>query len=191
MKISTKGRYGLRMMIDIAMNQNEGPVSVRDIARRQSLSDKYLEQIITQANKAGLLKSIRGAGGGYQLSRPAKDISVGEILRVMEGSLSPVECVRERGEEPAPCQNAGECATYELWRDIKTAVDQVIDNRSLQDMIDNYLRKNQDDASLGKEETAGGVPSSQFRSGNAHSGCGEDSFEHGAAQCKGQSGQGA
>ena len=151
MKISTKGRYGLRMMIDIAMNQNEGPVSVRDIARRQSLSDKYLEQIITQANKAGLLKSIRGAGGGYQLSRPAKDISVGEILRVMEGSLSPVECVRGRGEEPAPCQNAGECATYELWRDIKTAVDQVIDNRSLQDMIDNYLRKNQDDASLGKE----------------------------------------
>ena len=151
MKISTKGRYGLRMMIDIAMNQNEGPVSVRDIARRQSLSDKYLEQIITQANKAGLLKSIRGAGGGYQLSRPAKDISVGEILRVMEGSLSPVECVRERGEEPAPFQNAGECATYELWRDIKTAVDQLIDNRSLQDMIDNYLRKNQDDASLGKE----------------------------------------
>ena len=151
MKISTKGRYVLRMMIDIAMNQNEGPVSVRDIARRQSLSDKYLEQIITQANKAGLLKSIRGAGGGYQLSRPAKDISVGEILRVMEGSLSPVECVRERVEEPAPCQNAGECATYELWRDIKTAVDQVIDNRSLQDMIDNYLRKNQDDASLGKE----------------------------------------
>ena len=151
MKISTKGRYGLRMMIDIAMNQNEGPVSVRDIARRQSLSDKYLEQIITQANKAGLLKSIRGAGGGYQLSRPAKDISVGEILRVMEGSLSPVECVRERGEEPVPCQNAGECATYELWRDIKTAVDQVIDNRSLQDMIDNYLRKNQDDVSLGKE----------------------------------------
>ena len=82
-KISTKGRYGLRMMIDIAMNQNEGPVSVRDIARRQSLSDKYLEQIITQANKAGLLKSIRGAGGGYQLSRLAKDISVGEILRAM------------------------------------------------------------------------------------------------------------
>lgn len=106
-KISTKGRYGLRMMIDIAMNQNEGPVSVRDIARRQSLSDKYLEQIITQANKAGLLKSIRGAGGGYQLSRLAKDISVGEILRAMEGSLSPVECVRELGEDSAPCRNAG------------------------------------------------------------------------------------
>ena len=105
-KISTKGRYGLRMMIDIAMNQNEGPVSVRDIARRQSLSDKYLEQIITQANKAGLLKSIRGAGGGYQLSRLAKDISVGEILRAMEGSLSPVECVRELGEDSTPCRNA-------------------------------------------------------------------------------------
>ena len=135
-KISTKGRYGLRMMIDIAMNQNEGPVSVRDI---------------TQANKAGLLKSIRGAGGGYQLSRLAKDISVGEILRAMEGSLSPVECVRELGEDSTPCRNAGECATYELWRDIKTAVDQVIDNRSLQDMIDNYTRKNRDDASLGKE----------------------------------------
>ena len=153
MKISTKGRYGLRMMIDIASeDQNEGPVSVRDIARRQSLSDKYLEQIITQANKAGLLKSIRGAGRcGYQLSRLAKDISVGEILRAMEGSLSPVECVRELGEDSTPCRNAGECATYELWRDIKTAVDQVIDNRSLQDMIDNYTRKNRDDASLGKE----------------------------------------
>ncbi|MDD3194082.1 MAG: Rrf2 family transcriptional regulator [Oscillospiraceae bacterium] len=151
MKISTKGRYGLRMMIDIAMNQGEGPVSVRDIACRQSLSDKYLEQIVTQANKAGLLKSIRGAGGGYQLSRPAAEVSVGEILRAMEGSLSPVECVRELGEESASCQNADECATYELWRDIKKAVDQVIDNRTLQDMIDNYTRKNHDDASVGKE----------------------------------------
>ena len=151
MQISTKGRYGLRMMIDIAMNQQEGPVSVRDIACRQSLSDKYLEQIITQANKAGLLKSIRGAGGGYQLARPAEEISVGEILRAMEGSLSPVECVRELGEEPTPCQNAGECATYELWRDIKDAVDQVINNRTLQDMIDNYTRKNNDDASVRKE----------------------------------------
>ncbi len=151
-KISTKGRYGLRMMIDIAMNQQEGPVSVRDIARRQSLSDKYLEQIITSANKAGLLKSIRGAGGGYQLSRPAKEISVGQILRAMEGSLSPVDCVREAADEPAPCRNAGECATYELWRDIKAAVDQVIDSRTLQDMIDNFTRKNKDDASVGKEE---------------------------------------
>ena len=151
-KISTKGRYGLRMMIDIAMNQQEGPVSVRDIARRQSLSDKYLEQIITSANKAGLLKSIRGAGGGYQLARPAKEISVGQILRAMEGSLSPVACVREAADAPAVCQNAGECATYELWRDIKAAVDQVVDGRTLQDIIDNFTRKNNDDTSVGKEE---------------------------------------
>ncbi|MBQ2791644.1 MAG: Rrf2 family transcriptional regulator [Oscillospiraceae bacterium] len=152
MKISTKGRYGLRMMIDIAMNQQEGPVSVRDIARRQSLSDKYLEQIITQANRAGLLKSIRGAGGGYQLSRDAKDISVGDVLRAMEGSLSPVACVQELAGETAPCQNSGECATYELWRDIKAAVDAVVDNRSLQDMIDNYTRKNGDREEVAKEE---------------------------------------
>ena len=152
MKISTKGRYGLRMMIDVAMNQQEGPVSVRDIARRQSLSDKYLEQIITQANRSGLLKSIRGAGGGYQLSRDAKDISVGDVLRAMEGSLSPVACVQELAGETAPCQNSGECATYELWRDIKAAVDAVVDNRSLQDMIDNYTRKNGDREEVVKEE---------------------------------------
>lgn len=139
------------MMIDIAMNQFEGPVSVRDIAQRQSLSDKYLEQIITQASKAGLLKSVRGAGGGYQLARDASTIAVGEILRAMEGSLSPVECVRELGGEGTCCENADECATFELWRDIKEAVDQVIDNRTLQDMIDNFTRKNHDDTSVGKE----------------------------------------
>ncbi len=142
LKISTKGRYGLQMMIDIAMNQHGGPVSVRDIACRQSLSEKYLEQIITLASRAGLLKSVRGPAGGYSLTRPAKEISVGDILRAMEGSLSPVDCVRHESGEEILCRNAGECATYELWRDIKAAVDSVIDSRTLQDVIDNYTRKN-------------------------------------------------
>lgn len=140
------------MMIDIAMNQQEGPVSVRDIAARQNLSDKYLEQIITHVTKAQLLKSIRGAAGGYLLARPAGEMTVGEILRAVEGSLSPVECVSEDGAAGSSCQNFAECATFELWRDIKLAVDQVIDGRTLQDMIDNYTKKNDEDCSVGKEE---------------------------------------
>ena len=139
MKISTKGRYGLRMMIDIAMNQNEGPVSVRDIARRQSLSDKYLEQIITQANKAGLLKSIRGAGGGYQLSRPAKDISVGEILRVLEGNLAPVSCVDQ--DDTCRCGRADRCVTMEVWQQIQAAVSGVVDHLTLADLVNRYHDK--------------------------------------------------
>lgn len=151
LRVSTKGRYGLRMMIDIAMNQKEGPVSVRDVAVRQALSDKYLEQIITHANKAGLLNSVRGAGGGYLLSREASDITVGEILRAVEGDLAPVACVMEGEDEASSCDNADGCATFELWRDIKTAVDQVVDNRSLQDLIDNFAKKHQDDPAPGKE----------------------------------------
>lgn len=116
-----------------------------------SLSDKYLEQIITQANKAGLLKSIRGRrrrlsviplGKGYF----GRGNSAGNGRLFVSGRM----CTGA-GRRLHPMPKCGECATYELWRDIKTAVDQVIDNRSLQDMIDNYTRKNRDDASLGKE----------------------------------------
>jgi len=92
MKISTRGRYALRLMIDLAQHQDSGPVSLREVARRQQLSDKYLEQIITPMLRAGLVRSIRGAGGGYLLTRKPEDYTVGDLLRPLEGDLAPVEC---------------------------------------------------------------------------------------------------
>ncbi len=96
MKISTKGRYALRLMLDLAVNASEEPVSLKSVAQRQGISDKYLEQIISILNRAGYVKSIRGAQGGYLLRRRPQDITAGMILRLTEGSLSPVTCGRNR-----------------------------------------------------------------------------------------------
>jgi len=129
MKISTKGRYGLRLMTELARAEGEGPLSVKEIARRQSISDKYLEQIIMQLSRAGLVSSVRGAQGGYVLSRPAGEITAGEVLRAAEGSLAPVECA-EFG-----CDHAEGCTTYGLWKRIKDAVDNVVDSTTIADLV--------------------------------------------------------
>lgn len=127
------------MMLDIAMNSGSGPVPVKDVARREQLSDKYLEQIIIQLSKAGLVHSVRGAGGGYLLASPAQEITVGQILRAVEGSLSPTDCVGD--DEDKCCAQAHLCATYELYRDMKEAVDRVVDQWTLQRLMDSYNRK--------------------------------------------------
>ena len=95
MKLSTKGRYGLRAILDLAVYGKEQPVSIRSISERQDISERYLEQLIAKLKKAGLVESIRGAGGGYRIARPADTISVGEVLYVLEGSLNPVDCVSD------------------------------------------------------------------------------------------------
>lgn len=107
MMISTKGRYALRIMIDLAQHDSDIPVSVREIADRQDISGKYMEQIISVLNRAGLLRSVRGAQGGYHLTRPAKEITVGMILRATEGDLAPAECVKN----DVPCGRTNECST--------------------------------------------------------------------------------
>lgn len=132
MKISTKGRYALRLMIDIGQHQSEGYVPIRTIARRQDISEKYLEQIITVLNKAGYVKSVRGAAGGYFLAKEARDYLVGDILRLTEGSLAPVACV----EENADCPNTAHCATALLWEQIYVAITAVVDNVTLADLIE-------------------------------------------------------
>ena len=119
MKISTKGRYALRMMVDLAQHEQNGPVSLRDIARRQQLSDKYLEQIVTPLARAGLVRSVRGAGGGYLLTRKPEEYSVGDILRPVEGDLAPVECATDEGF----CEHSCDCVTVELWQDIHRAAE--------------------------------------------------------------------
>ena len=133
MKISTKGRYALRIMIDLAMNIDKGPIRVKDIASRQNISEKYLEQIIALFNKAGYVKSIRGAQGGYLLTKTPKEYTAGMILRLAEGSIAPVSCVDEAAEG---CEKRGACVSAMLWEKMNTAVNEVVDNITLQDLVD-------------------------------------------------------
>lgn len=132
MTISTKGRYALRIMIDLAGHIGE-TIKLKDIAFRQEISEKYMEQIIAVLNKAGYVRSTRGAQGGYQLVRAPKDYTVGMILRLTEGSLAPVECLAENA---LPCEREGKCATVEVYRRIYEAVNSVIDTTTLQDLVD-------------------------------------------------------
>lgn len=133
MKISTKGRYALRLMIDLAENNTGNPISLKDVAARQGISDKYLEQIIAVLNKAGYVRSIRGAQGGYLLRREPQEYTVGMILRLTEGSLAPVACVEDDAQT---CDRANSCVTAMVWRKINDAVNDVVDHITLQDLVD-------------------------------------------------------
>ncbi len=133
MKISTKGRYALRMMIDIAVNGVDKPVCMKDISERQNISVKYLEQIISVLNKAGYVRSIRGPQGGYQIAKQASDYTVGMILRLTEGSLAPVACL-DYGENDCPRQDT--CATLELWKRLDQAIRGVVDTVTLADLVE-------------------------------------------------------
>lgn len=143
MKISTRGRYALRMMLDLAINNNGEPIRLKDISKRQGISDKYLEQIISILNKAGFVRSIRGPQGGYMLNREPKEYTVGMILRLTEGSLAPVACL---DYEPNDCERRNECVTLILWEKLNDAIKSVVDNITLQDLVqwqmeksDNYI----------------------------------------------------
>ena len=131
MKISTKGRYALRLMVDLALSGQGEPVSLKDVAQRQQLSVKYLEQIVTPLVKAGLVRSVRGAGGGYLLTRRPEDYTAGEILRPLEGDLAPVECATDNQF----CERSDQCVTVELWQEIHRAVSQVVDRTTLADLV--------------------------------------------------------
>lgn len=143
MKVSTKGRYALRLMIDIA-EHSEGstPVSIKDIATRQGISDKYLEQIISILNKAGYVRSTRGPQGGYLLKNSPEKYTVGMILRLTEGSLAPVACVEE---DAPPCERMIGCATVKLWKKINQAVNDVVDSITLEDLV--QWQREENDAS--------------------------------------------
>ena len=133
MKISTKGRYAVRVMLDLALNQTGECIKVKDIAARQGISEKYLEQIIAVLNKAGYVKSVRGAQGGYKIARAPEEYTVGMILRLTEGDLAPVGCV---GAEKEECERKEGCVTIRIWQQINDAVNQVVDNITLADMLE-------------------------------------------------------
>lgn len=132
MKISTKGRYALRLMLDIALNDAKTPVRIKDIAERQQISDKYLEQIVSSLNKAGFVKSLRGPQGGYRLTKKPEEYTVGMILRLIEGSLAPVACL---DDDINNCTRADRCPTLVLWEKLYDAISEVVDNITLADLI--------------------------------------------------------
>ena len=137
MKISTKGRYALRMMIEFGLNP-DSCTKISQVAARQGISDKYLEQIVTLLHRAGYVRSVRGAQGGYMLTRPPEEYTVGMILRQTEGSLAPVPCV---DEDAAPCDRAGQCVTLNVWKQLKDAIDQVVDSVTLADLVEEQRRQ--------------------------------------------------
>ena len=133
MRISTKGRYAMQLMLDLARYNTGEPISLKDISKRQEISEKYLEQIISLLNKGGFVRSVRGAQGGYLLNRDPKDYKVGEILRITEGDLAPVACLDQNSME---CEKRTGCATIRLWQMIDDAVSSVVDKVTLQDLLD-------------------------------------------------------
>lgn len=133
MKISTKGRYALRLMLDLATYNTGEPVSIKDIAKRQQISEKYLEQIISILNKAGYVRSIRGSQGGYLLKKNPNEYTVGMILRLTEGDLAPVSCATVENNE---CERRDACVTVRVWQQINEAVNNVVDNITLEDLLE-------------------------------------------------------
>lgn len=142
MKLSTKGRYGLRAMIDMARYSESEPVSISSIAVRQGISEGYLEQLVSLLKKAELVKSIRGAGGGYVLAQDMKDISVGDILRALEGSLEPVRCAAFYSEEG--CTASDGCVTKYVWQKINESINRTVDEIKLDELVRESRQLNPD-----------------------------------------------
>lgn len=142
MKISTKGRYALRMLIDLAEHQNDGFIALKDIAKRQNISKKYLEQIVPVFNKSDILRTNRGFQGGYRLAKNPAKYTVGEILRLTEGSLAPIACL---DNDPIECERSGECATLPLWKGLYRVINEYLDGITLQDILDQQREKNAND----------------------------------------------
>ena len=137
MKISTKGRYALRMLLDLAMNQGEGFVALKDIADRQNVSKKYLEQIVPMLNKSDILLTSRGFQGGYRLAQTPDQYTVGAILRITEGNLAPVACLVR---DPVDCQRSTECITLPVWQGLNRVINQYLDSITLQDILEGRVK---------------------------------------------------
>ncbi len=134
MKISSKGRYALRIMLDLAIHDTGSYISLKAVAQRQEISDKYAEQIIQKLSKANLVLSTRGAQGGYKLAHTPNEMTVGDILRAVEDNLAPVSCMNCQ----APCDKLDSCLTIGLYKKIQDAIYGVVDNTTLQDMLNEY-----------------------------------------------------
>lgn len=138
MKISTKGRYGVRILLDLALHENDTPRLIRDISASQQISEKYISRLIIELRRAKMVRSIRGAKGGYRLTRKPADLTLLDIVEVMEGPLSIVDCVRS----PEKCDRNGQCATLQIWTNLNSEIRAAMQKVTLQDIIDNYRKRN-------------------------------------------------
>lgn len=142
MKISTKGRYALRMLIDLAEHSSSGFIALKDIAERQGISKKYLEQIVPVLNKSDILQTNRGFQGGYKLAKAPDKYTIGAILRLTEGSLAPVPCLEQN---PNQCERSNECATLPIWQGLYKVINDYLDNITLQDIVDKHRERYSND----------------------------------------------
>jgi Rrf2 family protein len=140
LKLSTKGRYGVRLMLDLAVNYGKGPVSLKDVARRQEISGKYLEHLIAPLKKAKLIRASRGAHGGYVLIRPPAEVTLKEILQAVEGPMCIVECTKN----PAICKRAKDCLSRGVWSELSEKITEVLSDQTLEKIIDKNIRNNEE-----------------------------------------------
>ncbi|MDD5614485.1 MAG: Rrf2 family transcriptional regulator [Candidatus Omnitrophica bacterium] len=134
MKLSTRSRYGLRLMFELALDYGNGPVFLKDIAKKEDISDKYLSQLVIPLKSSGLINSIRGAHGGYILSRSPADISVKDVIEVLEGDLNPVECVKDS----SLCNRVSLCPTRNIWHKLSEKIKEVLESFTLEDLVKEY-----------------------------------------------------
>jgi len=139
MKLSTRGRYATRALLDLALHHHEEPVLLKDIARRQQISLSYLEHLIAPLIAGGIVRSTRGARGGISLAKPADEIGLGEVIQLVEGSIAPAECVMN----PESCPRSGTCAARDLWVEVKDAINGVLGSITLKELMERQQSKNQ------------------------------------------------
>jgi len=137
MKLSTRGRYGTRALLDLALQEGEEPVLLKDIAQRQQISLRYLEHLITPLVTAGILRSTRGPRGGILLAKPPEEIRLSEVIQLLEGSIAPVDCVND----PKACPRSSLCATRDIWIELKNLMNGVLQSTTLQDLVERQKRK--------------------------------------------------
>ncbi len=145
MRLSTKGRYSVRAMLDLGLHSDGSPVMIKDISRRQGISERYLEQLFIPLRAAGLVRGIPGAGGGFLLARPPAEVKLSEIIRATEGSIAPVACV----DEARSCPQSEVCASRDVWVEIKQASDRILESVTLQDLVERQRKKSGESAKDG------------------------------------------
>jgi Rrf2 family protein len=139
MKLSTRGRYGTRALLELALHQEAGPISLKDIAQRQEIPLGYLEHLITPLIAGGIVRSTRGPRGGVSLAKPPEKIRLSEVIHLLEGSIAPAECVNS----PGICSRSKLCVTRDIWGELKQAMDGVLESTTLQDLVERHRRKEQ------------------------------------------------
>jgi Rrf2 family protein len=143
-KLSTRGRYGTRALLDLALHQGEGPVLLKDIAQRQQISLRYLDHLIAPLIAGGLVRTTRGAKGGVSLAKPPKEIKLSDVILLLEGSIAPAECVNS----PGICSRSKLCATRDIWSELKQAMDGILKSTTLQDLVERQKRKEQPEEAM-------------------------------------------